>query len=146
MMKNEKSINITPELTLPLDELSFHFSRSGGAGGQNVNKVNTRVTLRFSLETSPSLSPWQKGLIREKLGARISQQGFLQVVASEHRTQGANREAALARFASLMRGALYQPRPRKKTRVPFKAKKRRLEGKKARAGIKRLRSKNIDQS
>src|SRR5215475_13463468 len=97
------TIEIDGEIALPEEELTFATSRSGGPGGQNVNKLETRVTLRFDLAGSPSLSPEQKARLRERLATRITKAGVLQVTAQRHRTQAANREAAVERFAELLR-------------------------------------------
>src|SRR3954453_10707281 len=99
-------IPIDDNLAIPEEELSFATSRSGGPGGQNVNKLETRVTLRFDLAASPSLSEEQKSRLRERLSTRITRSGVLHVTAQKHRTQGANRDAALERFAELLREAL----------------------------------------
>jgi len=129
-------ININPRIIIPESELSFTFSRSSGAGGQNVNKVNTRVTLSFDLDGSTALGSREKGLIRRRLGNRISGEGVLMISASEHRSQWANREAVRERFVQLLKEALHTARPRKKTRVPRAERRRRIEGKKHRARLK----------
>lgn len=141
-MDSNRSLSITPKLAIPLRELSFSFSRSGGSGGQNVNKVNTRVTLQFDVARSPSLSDQQRALISQRLASRISRQGLLQVISSEHRTQGLNREAAVARFCSLLRSALHQARPRRATKVSRATKQRRLKAKQQRSQLKQQRKKD----
>ena len=133
-------IAIADGLALPDEELSFATSRSGGPGGQNVNKLETRVTLRFDLAGSPSLSEEQKARLRERLATRITRSGVLHVTAQKHRTQAANRDAALSRFAELVRDALREETPRKKTRVPKAVKRRRIEEKKRRGQRKLERS------
>src|SRR5664280_3566590 len=85
---------------------------SGGPGGQNVNKVATKVTLTFDVAASPSLTDAQRDRIRARLATRISKDGVLQVVSQRHRTQGANRAAALERFVELLRDALAEEAPR----------------------------------
>jgi ribosome-associated protein len=99
-------IEIAPGLAIPDAELAFAASRSGGPGGQNVNKVATKVTLTFDVAASPSLTDAQRDRIRARLATRISKDGVLQVVSQRHRTQGANRAAALERFVELLRHAL----------------------------------------
>ncbi len=126
--------------TIDLDELAFDFTRASGPGGQNVNKVSTRVTLRFDLDGSPSLTARQKSRIREALATRISQDGILRVVASRHRTQAANREAAIDRFVELLTEALRPRKRRKKTTVPAAAKRRRREQKTQRSATKQNRA------
>jgi len=84
-------VRIADGLEIPDDELSFVTSRSGGPGGQNVNKLETRVTVRFDLAQSPSLSDEQRARIAERLATRVTRGGFLQVTSQRHRTQAANR-------------------------------------------------------
>ena len=87
-------IPIDDELAIPDEEVSFVTSRSGGPGGQNVNKLETRVTVRFDVAGSPSLTEEQRQRLLERLATRITRAGFLQVTSQKHRTQGENREAA----------------------------------------------------
>jgi len=133
-------IEIADGLALPDEEVAFVTSRSGGPGGQNVNKLETRVTLRFDLATSPSLSEEQKARLYERLATRITKGGVLHVTAQKHRTQAANRDEAVLRFAALVRGALREETPRKPTRVPRAAKRRRLEAKRRRSQRKQERA------
>src|SRR3954447_9912601 len=134
------TIEIAGGLVLPEEELSFATSRSGGPGGQNVDKLETRVTLRFDLAGSPSLSEEQKARLRERLATRITRDGVLQVSSQKHRSQGANRDAAVERFAELLRENLREEPPRKKTRPSRAAKARRLEEKRRQSQRKRERS------
>lgn len=136
-------IPINDELAIPDEEVSFVTSRSGGPGGQNVNKLETRVTVRFDLAGSPSLSEEQRQRLLERLATRITRAGFFQVTSQKHRTQAENREAAVARFAELMAEALREETPRKATRVPRAAKRRRLDNKKRHGQRKRERSASI---
>jgi ribosome-associated protein len=133
-------IEIAPDLCLPEDELSFTASRSSGPGGQNVNKLETRITLRFDVAGSPSLSAAQRRLLQDRLATRITRAGTLQVTAQRHRTQAANREAALNRFVELVREALRPELPRVPTRVPAAVRRRRLADKLARGRRKRDRT------
>ncbi len=129
---------------IPGDELDFATSRSSGPGGQNVNKVETRVTLLFDLEASSSLNRDEKERLRERLASRINKEGVLRVVSQKHRTQKANREAATERFHELIADALTERPPRRRTRTPRAAKKRRLEAKRRRADLKRRRREPLD--
>ena len=134
-------VRVNDNVEIPEDELTFKASRSGGPGGQNVNKVSSRVTLSFGLDSSPSLSEGEKARIRQKLSNRISKEGVLQVVSQSTRSQELNRAAAIGRFAELLAGALHVERPRVKTRTPRGAKEARIEEKKKRTVIKEARSK-----
>ncbi len=133
-------IQITDDISIADSELSFTASRSSGPGGQNVNKVSTRITLRFDLDASPQFSAEQKERIRERLATRISKQGILSVSAQRERSQSANREAAAERFVELLQQALDVDPERRPTRVPRGVDRRRLEEKRKRARIKRQRS------
>jgi ribosome-associated protein len=133
-------VEINPSLSLPDGELELRTSRSAGPGGQNVNKLETRVTVRFDVAGSPSLSDDQRRRIQERLGTRISKAGVLQVSSQRHRTQAANREAAVARLAGLLAEALEPEAERKPTRMPKAAKRRRLEEKRRRGRLKAERS------
>jgi ribosome-associated protein len=129
-------IVINDELSIPENELTFTASRSGGPGGQNVNKVSSRVTLTFDLEHSPSLSDDQRRRISERLKTRINKDGVLRVVSQRTRSQDLNREDVIALFSELLRRALVIQKKRVKTRVPKAAHDRRLEEKKKRTVVK----------
>ncbi|HEY0788811.1 MAG TPA: alternative ribosome rescue aminoacyl-tRNA hydrolase ArfB [Thermoanaerobaculia bacterium] len=133
-------IDILPGIAIPESELRFVASRASGPGGQNVNKVSSRITLLFDVAASPSLDDAQKAKIGERLATRISRDGVLQVSSQRHREQGMNRAAALERFAELLRDALTDAPRRRKTRIPRAAKKRRVEEKRKRGEIKAGRS------
>jgi ribosome-associated protein len=109
--------------------ISFTFARSAGPGGQNVNKVNSRATLWFDLHADNGLSGEEKAQVAARLGGRLSREGLLHVVASRHRTQGANRAAATDRFFELLAGALRPAKHRSPTKPPKSAKLRRLREK-----------------
>jgi ribosome-associated protein len=120
--------------------LRYQASRSGGPGGQNVNKVNTRVTVYFDLSRYPFFSEQQKYRIRERLSTRINGQGVMRVSSQRFRTQQANRTAAVKRLHELLEQAVKRPRVRLRTKVPKAARERRLAQKKQRGQLKRFRS------
>ena len=138
-------VTITHTVNIPESEIRLEASRSSGPGGQNVNKVNTRVTLVFDVVGSQVLTEQDKQRIIKKLGSRISRAGQIRVVSQRHRTQERNREAALEKFVTLLQSAFVRSKPRKKTGVPARAIKERLQEKKTRSRIKKLRSKNSIQ-
>ncbi len=133
-------LRITQAVEIPEDELAFTTSRSGGPGGQNVNKLNTRVTLLFDLAGSPSLTAGQKRRISARLATRINRNGVLRVVSQRHRSQSANRGAAVERFVELLQSALARRKRRIRTKPTAASKRRRLEGKKLRSRIKKERA------
>lgn len=134
-------IRIRAGLAIPESEITFTASRSGGPGGQNVNKVSSRVTLSFDVPASTALSEEQKRKITGRLATRINKDGVLRIVSQKTRSQDMNRNDALERFSDLLRGALTEQRSRIKTRVPSGAKERRIEEKRKRTLIKQKRSK-----
>jgi ribosome-associated protein len=134
-------IIVTDRISIPEDELRFTASLSSGPGGQNVNKLNTRVTLWFDVVNSPSLSPEDKALLMSRLGSRISKDGVMRVISQQTRSQVANREVAVERFVQLLRTALKRTKVRKKMGLSNAAKLRRLEEKKQRSILKRGRLK-----
>jgi ribosome-associated protein len=134
-------ISIVPGVEIPVSELEFSASRSGGPGGQNVNKVSSRVTLRFDLERTTALSADQLARIRLKLASRINKDGVLQLSSQVTRSQELNREDVVARFAQLLRMALHQEKKRVKTKATRSSKEQRLQEKKNRTQIKQARGK-----
>lgn len=132
-------IFVRSQVIIPDREIHFTFSRSGGPGGQNVNKVNTRVTLLFEPENSSVLTPEQVARIKECLASRIGADGVLRVVSQQSRSQSANREAARERFARILAEALYEQPERLDTRPPRSVTRRRLEDKRLRGRLKQSR-------
>ena len=138
-------IEIRDDIFIREDSLVFKFSRSGGPGGQNVNKVNTRVTVFFDVAGCDIFSDSEKRRILKCLATRANKNGVVRVVSQRHRTQKANRQAAVERLGQLLREALKKKAVRKKTAVPERAKQKRLEEKKRRSLLKRQRAeKNFD--
>jgi ribosome-associated protein len=134
-------IEITDKISIPDDELVFKASRSSGPGGQNVNKVNTRITLFFDVANCASFSDVQKRRILSCLATRADKNGLLRVVSQRFRTQNANRRTAVERLQQLLADVLKTKPVRKKTKVPYAAKQRRLEQKRRRSMLKRQRAK-----
>lgn len=133
-------IAITNEIYINEDEIIVKVSRSSGPGGQNVNKVNTRVTLFFDVAACEALSQMQRQRVLARLATRADKNGVLRVASQKFRTQSANRTAAMERLCRLLREALTPPPIRKRTRTPARAHEKRLEQKKCRGALKRLRS------
>ncbi|QGM98778.1 alternative ribosome rescue aminoacyl-tRNA hydrolase ArfB [Methylocystis parvus] len=135
-------IRVTPTLSLEDSEIALEFLRASGPGGQNVNKVESAVRLRFDVRRSPSLPEGVRMRLERLAGARLTKDGVLIIEAQRHRTQERNREDALERLVDLVReAAAPPPPPRRKTKPTLGSKIRRLEGKKLRGGVKALRAK-----
>ena len=133
-------IELAPGVHVAEGELRFSATRSGGPGGQHVNKTATRVTLRLDVAGSPSLTEGQRRAILERHRARIRGGGELIVVAQGTRSQTANKEAALRRLRELVRVALVPKILRVPTGVPAAERRRRTDAKQARSRLKRTRS------
>ena len=133
-------MRITEDLYIPDGELTYTFSHSSKPGGQNVNKVSTRVTLNFDVEGSASLSDEQRERIRGELRTRINKEGILRVSSQKYRTQKANREAATERFIELLQDAFRERPVRKKRRIPRRVREQRLKDKKHRSQLKKDRT------
>jgi ribosome-associated protein len=134
-----KELEIRPGLVLPADELHVEAVRSGGPGGQNVNKVASKIVLRFSPGGSRALDDNQKQRIATRLAARLTAAGEVVVHASRHREQRRNLEDARGRLAELLAAALARPRRRVATKPTQGSKRRRLDSKRRRSDTKRGR-------
>jgi ribosome-associated protein len=136
---------VNDALLIDDDELRFEFARSSGPGGQNVNKVETKVRLLFDLRGSRSLSSEQQARIEEHLATRITKDGVLHVSSQRYRSREANRRATIERFVDLLAEALEEDEPRVRTKVPKVQRKKRLESKRLRSQKKALRAKPIEE-
>lgn len=136
---------ITPTLSIDESEIEEKFIRASGPGGQNVNKVSTAIQLRFDVEHSPSLPDAVRARLRKLAGNRLTADGVLTIEASRFRTQEQNREDARQRLAALIQKATEVPKPRRKTKPTLASKIKRVEGKRRRGDIKRLRRSPMDE-
>lgn len=132
-------IVVTPRLTIPAGELEIAFARSGGPGGQNVNKVSSKVDLRWNPTTSMALTNDDRVLLLDKLRNRLTTEGVLIVTSTLTRDQIQNREDAMSKLTLIVRAALDRPKPRKPTKPSRGAKRRRVADKRHNAEIKRNR-------
>ena len=133
-----RDLDLGDSIIVPADLLRAITSRSGGPGGQNVNKVETRVTIEVDVDALP-LPDDRKARVRERLASRINRDGVLRVTSQVARSQSDNRDRALARMEELLRESLIEQKPRRKTRVPKAVKQKRIEEKKRRGETKRMR-------
>ncbi|TMQ03912.1 MAG: aminoacyl-tRNA hydrolase [Deltaproteobacteria bacterium] len=137
-------IVVTPRLVIPGEELAIAFARSGGPGGQNVNKVASKVELRWNPTTSAALGPDDRAWLVERLRSRLTSDGTLIVTSTATRDQRKNRDDATEKLALIVRTALHRPTPRRATQPSRGAKRRRLVDKRHRAEVKRGRTHHDD--
>jgi ribosome-associated protein len=130
---------VTDTISINDAELSETFVRSSGPGGQNVNKVSSAVQLRFDVRHSPSLPNDVAVRLMRLAGKRLTKEGVIVIIAQSHRAQERNRADARERLFDLIRQAAVRPVPRRATKVPKAQKRKRIEGKKHRSTIKKLR-------
>ena len=134
-----RDLDLGHGIVVPGQLLRAATSRSGGPGGQNVNKVETRVTIELDVDALP-VSNDRKALVRERLAGRVNRAGVLHVTSQAERSQLANRDRAIERLEELLREAIVIHPPRKRTRTSKAQKRRRVEEKRRRSETKRLRS------
>ena len=133
------------KITIPENELKFSFVRSSGPGGQNVNKVATAAQLHFDVRNSPSLPAETKERLVGLAGTRMTQEGMLIIEAKRYRTQEQNRADALLRLEALVEKASHRPRLRHATRPSLSARVKRVETKKKRGAVKKLRQPSSEE-
>ena len=138
-------LRINHAITINENEITFSFIRSSGPGGHNVNKVATAAQLRFDVKNSPSLPEAVKKRLIRLGGSRITDDGVLNITAQRFRTQERNRIDGLERLTSLIRKAATPPKLRRKTRPPKKSVENRIQNKKYRSKIKKLRQTHSDE-
>jgi ribosome-associated protein len=132
-------IQVTPDIQIHENEMTFDFIRASGPGGQNVNKVSTAVQLRFNARQSGGLSPEVYYRLKKLAGKRLTEDGVLIIQARRFRSQDKNRQDALDRLVALIRKAAEKPKPRKKTRPTRASKERKLAAKQLRGRLKKTR-------
>jgi len=134
-------LKITKTLVIPSNEIKWRFSRSSGPGGQNVNKIESRVEIIFNLEDSKVLNDYQKEILKRNLKNKLVN-NTLRLAVQEHRNQLSNRQLALIKFSSILKNALNKPFKLRKSTQPTKAsQKKRVEVKKKRGELKKSRQK-----
>ena len=126
-------------------ETTYKASRSGGKGGQNVNKVSSKVELLFSVDNSALFTDDEKALLNDKLQNRLNKDGLVQIICDEERSQYLNKEKAIERLIVLLTRALHKPKVRKPTKVSKTAKAARLDSKKINSAKKESRSKRFEE-
>jgi len=139
---NASAIELAPGISVPASALRFHFARSSGPGGQNVNKVNTKAQLWIAPTAIAGLTDRAMQRLKTLAGRRLTIAGEIHITADTERTQESNRQAVLERLSELVKQAMAEPKPRRKTKPSRASKQRRLDGKKIRGQIKSGRRPN----
>ena len=132
-------IEITPAIQIPVDELAWEYARSGGPGGQNVNKVASKATLRWAMAASPSVPDPVKARLRADYPSHVTADGEFLVTSQEYRDQERNRERCREKFAAMLRAAAAPPKVRRATKPSKSAKRRRVADKKKQSAKKATR-------
>ena len=130
---------VNERITIPASELEIRAARSGGPGGQHVNKTSSKVIVRWSLRYSEAVTTADRYWLRDKLGSKLTVEGDLLVACEEHRDQSRNKADALAKLAAMLRTALVRPKPRKATKPTKSSQRKRLDSKATRGDVKKLR-------
>jgi ribosome-associated protein len=138
-------LTINDQLSIPMTELGFRFSRSSGPGGQHAQKSSTRVELLFDVVNSPSLTKSQRLRIQERLAQHIDSRGILHLVSQSERSQLRNRQETVSRFQALLRSALKRRKRRRPTHPTSASREKRLRRKRQRSQIKRTRGRVREQ-
>ena len=139
MSAADREVRVRPGLVLPASAIAIRFSRSGGPGGQNVNKVETKAEVLFDLAGTTLLGPADRARAMARLASRLTKEGVLAVACDRTRHRERNLREALERMGELLRAAILPPRPRRPTRPTRASKERRLEEKRRRSARKRDR-------
>jgi ribosome-associated protein len=132
-------LEVTPTIRIPFDEFEWSFARSGGPGGQNVNKVASKAVLRWNFASSPSVPDEVKARFQERFPSRITTEGELVMSSELTRDQGRNREDCLQKLAAMLRSAAARPKVRRATKPSKASRRRRVEGKRHQADRKESR-------
>lgn len=141
-MKND--LYIKNGITIPEHELQITTSRSGGAGGQHVNKTETRITVRWNVKSSTAITEEQRQYLLERLESQLTSEGDIVVHNSESRSQQQNKKNALNNLAAIIRNGLHKPKKRVATKISKALKEARLKSKAHRSKVKEMRSKKIN--
>ena len=146
-MADQPDLHVTDTVTIPMAELHFHFSRSGGPGGQHVNRTATQVELTFDVQRSASLDESQRARVLDKLKSAIDSRGVLHLTCQTTRSQSRNRAEVIERFQRLLQRALHVPKPRRPTHPGRAAVERRLQDKRRVGTLKqeRRRQQPVDE-